>query len=150
MERPFSYPKRGERMQVSSRITIDTVAVNQLCELAKEAPRDKGTLQNEAMFVDKSQVDIGRVSIVHSEPYARRWYFNPENVPVNEYTVRKGKRAGKTVRAYTAHKATFSQNENPNAKDHWFEDWQEGGKHGDFCRKKFKFFYKRLLRGAGR
>ena len=156
-------------MQVSSRITIDTVAVNQLCDLAKEAlvqtaealqhtevqnaqvvPRDKGTLQNEAMFVDKSQVDMGRVSIVHSTPYARRWYFNPENVPVNEYTVRRGKRAGKTVRAYTAHKATFSHNENPNAKDHWFEDWQEGGKHGDFCRKKFKFYYKQLLRGSGR
>ena len=138
-------------MQVSSRITIDTVAVNQLCDLAKEAlvqtaealhtevqnaqvvPRDKGTLQNEAMFVDKSQVDMGRVSIVHSTPYARRWYFNPENVPVNEYTVRRG-----------------THNENPNAKDHWFEDWQEGGKHGDFCRKKFKFYYKQLLRGSGR
>ena len=83
-------------MQVSSRITIDTVAVNNLCGLAKDAlvqtaealhtevvqaevmPRDMGTLQNESTFVDTSGRDFGRVSIVSSTPYARRLYFHPE------------------------------------------------------------------------
>lgn len=153
-------------MQVNSIITINTAAVNQLTALAKQAlamtaesmhtevqnaqvvPRDKGTLQGEAMFVDKSKVDMGKVSIVHSEPYARRWYFNPEVVAVGEYTIKNGKRAGKTVRAYTAHKANFSLAKNPYAKDHWFEDWQEGGQYENFCPQTFRRMYRLLLRGG--
>ena len=63
-------------MQVSSTVTIDTIAVNQLRDLAKDAlvqtvealhtevvqaqimPRDTGNLQNESTFVDTSLINF--------------------------------------------------------------------------------------------
>lgn len=81
-------------------------------------PRDKGTLQNEAMFVNTKKVKQGRVSIVHSTPYARRLYFHPEY--------------------------QFSKDENPNAKGKWFEDWEPGGKKEQFTVDVYKEVYRRL------
>ena len=81
-------------------------------------PRDQGTLQNEAMFVNTKKVKQGRVSIVHSTPYARRLYFHPEY--------------------------QFSKDENPNAKGKWFEDWESGGKKEQFTVDVYKEVYRRL------
>ena len=81
-------------------------------------PRDQGTLQNEAMFVNTKKVKQGRVSIVHSTPYARRLYFHPEY--------------------------QFSKDENPNAKGKWFEDWEPGGKKEQFTVDVYKEVYRRL------
>ena len=106
-------------------------------------PRDMGTLEDG--FVDDTKAEQGKVSLVYSPPYARRLYYNPETVSVREYTIKKGKRAGQKVKSYTAHKMTFSKKENANAKDHWLEDWQEGGKNADFVPKTFKRIYKRLI-----
>lgn len=137
-------------MQVSSRITIDTVAVNQLCDLAKEAlvqtaealhtevvqaevmPRDMGTLQNESTFVDTSQQDFGRVSIVSSTPYARRLYFHPEyNFHRGEWFDEYGDKHGGNIAA----------------GGKWFDPWISGD-NKDFCPKTFRKLYKRLLRGG--
>lgn len=85
---------------------------------AQVVPRDKGTLQGEAFFIDKSESSSGKVTLVHSTPYARRLYYHPEY--------------------------NFSKAENPNAKGKWFEDWEAGGKHADFCQKVFKEIYRRL------
>ena len=41
-------------------------------------PFNTGNLQNDSTFVDDSQREQGRVSIVSSTPYARRLYFHPE------------------------------------------------------------------------
>lgn len=162
----FFMPERGEQMQVTSTVTINTANIRMLTELAKQAlvqtaealhrevqqaqvvPRDKGTLQGEGMFVDDSRINSGIVTIVHSTPYARRWYYNPDLTFVNEYTIRRGRRAGTRVTAHYAHRAVFSHDENPFAKDHWFEDWQPGGKHGDFLPNTFSSKYRRLLRGV--
>lgn len=81
-------------------------------------PRDQGTLQNEAMFVNTKKVKQGRVSIAHSTPYARRLYFHPEY--------------------------QFSKDENPNAKGKWFEDWEPGGKKEQFTVDVYKEVYRRL------
>jgi hypothetical protein len=137
-------------MQVSSRITINTTAVNQLCDLAKQAlvqtaealhtevvqaevmPRDTGCLQNESTFVYTSQIDMGKVSLVSSTPYARRLYFHPE------YNFHRGEwfdKAGK------------SHGGNSNAGGLWLKPWIDG-EHKDFCPETFKRLYKRLLRGA--
>ena len=137
-------------MQVSSRITIDTVAVNNLCGLAKDAlvqtaealhtevvqaevmPRDMGTLQNESTFVDTSGRDFGRVSIVSSTPYARRLYFHPEyNFHRGEWFDEYGDSHGGNIAA----------------GGEWFKPWIDG-EYKDFCLKTFKKLYKRLLRGA--
>ena len=137
-------------MQVSSRITINTTAVNQLCDLAKQAlvqtaealhtevvqaevmPRDTGCLQNESTFVYTSQIDMGKVSLVSSTPYARRLYFHPE------YNFHRGEwfdKAGK------------SHGGNSNAGGLWLKPWIDG-EHKDFCPETFKRLYKRLLRCA--
>ena len=85
---------------------------------AQVVPRDKGTLQGEAMFVDYSEAENGKVSIVHNTPYARRLYYHPEY--------------------------HFSKEENPDAKGKWFEDWQKGGKYEEFVLDKYKEIYRRL------
>ena len=85
---------------------------------AQVVPRDTGTLQNEAFFVDTLQSKAGKVTLVHSTPYARRLYFHPEY--------------------------DFQKDENPNAKGLWFEDWLEGGVHENFVPKAFASFFKEL------
>ena len=81
-------------------------------------PRDTGTLQNEAFFVDNSQSSKGKVSLVHNTPYARRLYFHPEY--------------------------HFQTHENPNAKGLWFEDWEPGGKKENQAQDAYKKIYRRL------
>lgn len=85
---------------------------------AQVVPRDTGNLQGESFFVDTSESGSGKVSLVHSTPYARRLYFHPE------YNV--------------------SRDENPNAKGRWFEDWEPGGRYADFAVKTFQELYRRL------
>ena len=148
--------------KVKSTVRINTMRIKQLNQAAvttleltgnllsedikraKVIPKDRGTLEDGTapVYVQSNQ---GKVSIVSSTLYARRLYYNPETVSVREYTIKKGKRAGQKVKSYIAHKMTFSKRENANAKDHWFEDWQEGGKNADFVPKTFKKIYKRLI-----
>lgn len=81
-------------------------------------PFDTGNLQNESMFVDTEKVKSGRVSIVHSTPYARRLYFHPEY--------------------------NFSKDENQDARGKWFDAWIPGGERQDFAPKAYKEMYRRL------
>lgn len=122
--------------QVSSRVKIDWSVIRRLNQAAIRAleqtaewvhtevvqaqvmPRDTGAMQNESTFVDKSRSASGSVSLVTSTPYARRWYFNPEGV-------------------------RFHTDKNPNAKDHWLEDWCDGGKNSDQVKKTFAESYRR-------
>lgn len=85
---------------------------------AQVVPRDQGTLQNEAFFVDVSESSEGKVSLVHNTPYARRLYFHPEY--------------------------HFKKDENPHARGEWFKDWLPGGKKSDFAPNVFKELYRRL------
>lgn len=85
---------------------------------AQVIPRDTGLLQGEAFFVDTSESKSGKVSLVHSTPYARKLYFHPEY--------------------------HFQTDENPNAKGKWFEDWEPGGKYEDFCREAFAQIYRKV------
>lgn len=84
---------------------------------AQVMPRDTGAMQNESTFVDYSQSDSGKVSIVTSTPYARRLYYHPEY--------------------------HFDKSENPDAKGNWYEDWMETGSRADFVPKAFSSFYTR-------
>lgn len=63
-------------------------------------PRDSGTLQNNATFVDDSQAENGKVSLVSNTPYARRLYFHPEY--------------------------NFNRANNPSAGGMWLEPWEDG------------------------
>lgn len=85
---------------------------------AQVIPRDTGTLQNEAFFVDMTESSKGKVSLVHSTPYARRLYFHPEY--------------------------HFKKDENPRARGAWFKDWLSGGKDSDFVSITFQKMYRRL------
>lgn len=123
-------------IQCKSKIKLNMPRIRQLTKAQKTAleqtaealhtevvqsqvvPRDTGTLQNEAMFVDYSKVNQGKVTIVHSTPYARRLYFHPEY--------------------------KFSKDENPNAKGKWFEDWEPRGSKAQFAKRTYKEIYRRL------
>lgn len=85
---------------------------------AQVFPRDTGHLQDESTFIDYSQSNQGKVTIVSSTPYARRLYFHPEY--------------------------DFQKTANPHAKGRWYEDWLPGGRDAEFCANAFKQFYRRL------
>ena len=85
---------------------------------AQVFPRDTGNLQNESTFLDRSESENGKVSIVSSTPYARRLYFH------REYQ--------------------FQTGVNPNARGKWYKAWLPGGKEADFAPKAFKEIYRRL------
>lgn len=136
-------------MKVTSKIKINRAAVKAITAKAQVAlkqtaealhtevqnahvvPRMDGALSDTAMFVDDSMVKYGRVSIVHSTPYARNMYYHPE------YNFHKSKWKDKKGREHDG---------NPNAKGHWFEDWEKGGEHEDFCHDTFKRIYGRLIK----
>ena len=85
---------------------------------AQVFPFDTGNLQNESTFVDYSESKDGKVTLVSSTPYARRLYYHPEY--------------------------NFQTKENPNAKGHWYEDWESGGSRANFAPNAFKQFYKKV------
>ncbi len=98
-------------------------------EIAQDCviPRMDGALQGEKFFIDNSNADAGHVSLVHEGPYARRLYYHPEyNFHREPWEDENGRR----------------HDGNPNAKGHWFEDWEEGGKHADFAQNTFEKLYK--------
>lgn len=140
----------GKMIRVNSTVTINQVAISRLTSLAKAAleqtaealhtevvqaqvvPRDTGNLQGEAMSIDKSRSSNGKVSIVHSAPYARRLYYHPEyNFHREDWVDREGN----------------SHGSNPNAKGLWLEDWCENGTNQNFCAETFKRIYSQLIRG---
>ena len=122
-------------MRVTSQVKINSSRIKQLTqaavtslvqtadklhtevEQAQVIPFRTGALQNESTFLDRSEAINGKVSLVHSTPYARRVYFHPEY--------------------------HFKKDENPNAKGKWFEDWMSGGRYENFAPDTFKEIYRR-------
>nr|DAI79321.1 MAG TPA: Minor capsid protein [Caudoviricetes sp.] len=122
-------------MRVTSQVKINSSRIKQLTQAAvtsleqtaealhtevvqaQVVPFRTGALQNESMFLDRSEAINGKVSLVHSTPYARRVYFHPEY--------------------------HFKKDENPNAKGKWFEDWMSGGRYENFAPDTFKEIYRR-------
>lgn len=83
-------------------------------------PRDTGTLQNTKTFVDLTEQESGRVSLVTEGPYARRLYYHPE--------------------------FNFKHTENPNAKGRWLDDYMEGGSKQNFVPEAFKRLLQKELK----
>ena len=79
-------------------------------------PFDTGNLQNDSTFLDDSQKEQGRVSVVSSTPYARRLYFHPEY--------------------------NFRTTNNLNAGGKWFEPYISGNRT-DFLKDAFAKLFKR-------
>ena len=79
-------------------------------------PFDTGNLQNDSTFLDDSQKEQGRVSVVSATPYARRLYYHPEY--------------------------NFRSTNNRNAGGKWFEPYISG-KKSDFVVNTFKELFKR-------
>ena len=79
-------------------------------------PFDTGNLQNDSTFLDDSQKEQGRVSVVSSTPYARRLYYHPEY--------------------------NFRTNNNSNAGGKWFEPYINGFK-STFLKETFAKLFKR-------
>lgn len=83
---------------------------------SRTMPFYTGNLQNDNTFIDDSQKEQGRVSIVSSTPYARRLYYHPEY--------------------------DFRTNNNHSAGGKWFEPYASGNK-SDFARETFAKLFKR-------
>ena len=79
-------------------------------------PFDTGNLQNDSTFLDDSQKEQGKVSIVSSTPYARRLYYHPEY--------------------------NFRTTNNRNASGKWFEPYISGNRT-DFVKETFAKLFKR-------
>ena len=79
-------------------------------------PFNTGNLQNDSTFLDDSQKEQGKVSIVSSTPYARRLYYHPEY--------------------------NFRTTNNRNAGGKWFEPYISGNRT-DFVKETFAKLFKR-------
>ena len=79
-------------------------------------PFDTGNLQNDSTFLDDSQKEQGRGSVVSSTPYARRLYYHPEY--------------------------NFRTTNNRNAGGKWFEPYISGNRT-DFLKDTFAKLFKR-------
>lgn len=122
-------------MQVRSTVKLNMPRINELSQAAVRAleqtaellheeiqqaqvmPFDTGHLEEEATFVDHSESQNGKATLVSSTPYARRLYYHPEY--------------------------NFKTKENPNAKGRWCEDWLPGGKNADLAPEAFKRYFKK-------
>ena len=147
--------------KVKSTVRLNTMRIKQLNQAGKAAlketsdellkevtnagvvPRDMGTLEDG--FVDDSKVDQGKVSLVYSTPYARRLYYNPDGFQFHQVKWYSFKRVKGKNGNWLKRKKKIKHDGNPNAKDHWLEDWQAGGKNADFVPKTFKRIYKGLI-----
>lgn len=69
---------------------------------SRTMPFDIGTMQNDSTFVDDKKIIKGIARLVTDTPYARKVYFDPE--------------------------IKIKQEKNPNAKQHWFDDYITGEK----------------------
>lgn len=134
-------------MKVNSKFTINKIRMKQLStaavvsleqtaealktevQQAQVIPRDTGNLQGESFSIDRKDSFRGKVRLVHSAPYSRRVYFNPDGMKFHR--VKWKSSDGK------------EHDGNPNARDHWYEDWLTGGSKQDFCAKTFKRLYRR-------
>ena len=87
-------------------------------KIVRETVHGGGNLQNESTFVDTSESQLGKVTIVHNTPYARRLYYHPEY--------------------------HFDKGENANAGGKWYDKWLPGGSREKDCQKAYAQFYKRL------
>ena len=106
---------------------------------AQVVPRRDGALQNESFFCDESELQSGKVSLVHATPYARRLYFHPEyNFHREPWEEVRTDKDGKQHR--------LTHEGNPNAKGKWFEDWAPGGSKADFLPGTFAFFLRKEMR----
>ena len=122
-------------MQVKSTVKLNMARINELSQAAVRAleltaealhtevvqaqvmPFDTGHLEEHATFVDYSNSQNGKVTLVSSTPYARRLYYHPEY--------------------------NFQTKENPNANGKWLDDWLPGGNEADFAPNAFKRLYKK-------
>ena len=122
-------------MQVKSTVKLNMARINELSQAAVRAleltaealhtevvqaqvmPFDTGHLEEDATFVDYSNSQNGKVTLVSSTPYARRLYYHPEY--------------------------NFQTKENPNAKGKWLDDWLPGGNEADFAPNAIKRLYKK-------
>ena len=122
-------------MQVKSTVKLNMPRIHELSQAAVRAleltaeelhtevvqaqvmPFDTGHLEEDATFVDYSNSQNGKVTLVSSTPYVRRLYYHPEY--------------------------NFQTKENPNAKGKWLDDWLPGGNEADFAPNAFKRLYKK-------
>ena len=122
-------------MQVKSTVKLNMARINELSQAAVRAleltaeelhtevvqaqvmPFDTSHLEEDATFVDYSNSQNGKVTLVSSTPYARRLYYHPEY--------------------------NFQTKENPNAKGKWLDDWLPGGNEAAFAPNAFKRLYKK-------
>ena len=107
-----------KQLTQSQQISLAQTADALLTDLRDEQlmPFDTGNLQNDSTFVDDSQKNKGRASIISTAPYARRLYFHPEY--------------------------NFRQNNNGKAGGKWFEPYISGNKK-NFARDAFAKLFKR-------
>ena len=82
-------------------------------------PFDSGVMQNDSTYVDDKRIIKGIARLVTDTPYARKVYFDPE--------------------------ITIHKDQNPNAKQRWFDDYVSGEKK-NFPIKYFQQMLKRRLK----
>lgn len=89
--------------EISKLALIDTTeAIKTDLIQSQVMPFKTGVMQNDSTYCDYDEIDKGKSKIVTDTPYARKVYFDPD--------------------------ITINTDKNPNAKQHWFDEYIEGNK----------------------
>lgn len=92
-------------------------------KLSGKVPKMTGELERSGFAAISVEARGLVAQVIFDTPYARRWYFNQEG-------------------------AEFSKNINPNAQDHWMEDFIHGDRRQELI-DRFAEFYRAELLGGG-
>ncbi|MBU3226803.1 minor capsid protein [Clostridium algidicarnis] len=124
-------------MNIKVDVKLDNAKLNQLVQAQKQTlemttealktdivtsavvPKQTGELERSG-FVDITQLDNGKTSIIFDTPYARRLYWHPEY--------------------------NFRRDKNINAQGKWMQSYEDGEKK-DFAKDTYMIFLKQFSKG---
>lgn len=124
-------------MKIKVDVKLDNAKLNQLVQAQKQAlemttealksdivtsavvPKQTGELERSG-FVDITQLDNGKTSIIFDTPYARKLYWHPEY--------------------------NFRRDKNINAQGKWMQSYEDGEKK-DFAKDDYMIFLKQFSKG---
>lgn len=124
-------------MKIKVDVKLDGSKLNQIVQVQKQAlemtteavksdivtsavvPKQTGELERSG-FVDITQLDSGKTSIIFDTPYARKLYWHPEY--------------------------NFRTDKNINAQGKWMQSYEDGEKK-DFAKDAYMIFLKQFSRG---
>ena len=121
----------------------------EVCQ-ARVMPRATGALQGEQTAITSGELPLKTGKTIVAEYKSKKKEEKPPKKAINHITEESGgtvsivTAAPQARRLYHHPEYHFSKEENPNAKGHLYEDWEEGGRYAESVMETYEDIYRRL------